>query len=147
MSRTPATAARPAGFFALRTPLLPMEILRDFTAGLEARGAWEVGPGLDEALARDRARLAERMLAAVADPVIREALFVASPSLEGDLALLGQAQVNDDRRLKIEIAVSRYLIRMCTRPGPFGLFAGLTTGACGEATALQLPPRGQYRRW
>lgn len=148
MSRAPGPAVRPAGFFALRTPLLPVEFLRAFTSGMEARAAYEAGnPDLGPAIARDRARSRERILAAAADPVIREAIFVASPSLEADLVQLQKEGGDDERRLKIEVAMSRYLTRMSARSSPFGLLAGMSTGTCGEMTSLDLPPRARYRRW
>src|SRR5919204_6818014 len=72
----------PSGFFVLRTPLLPFEEMAAWSEGLEAVGSLGDSQGLEAALERDRARLRARLLAAVTRPELREAVFVASPSLD-----------------------------------------------------------------
>ncbi len=95
------------GAFVLRTPLLPFATLD---------------------------RLAEaRDL--VKDPVLREAIFLASPSLADDL--------DDPDATR---ALLSYVTRMGGRPTPFGLFAGCAVGAVGGETDLTLPPREEVRR-
>src|SRR6185503_13211227 len=74
----------PAGFFALRTPLLPFDEFVAWGEGLEARDAADPSC-LEEALAADRARLRDRLRRAIERPFVREALFVASPSLDARL--------------------------------------------------------------
>ncbi|HVE85319.1 MAG TPA: lantibiotic dehydratase [Myxococcales bacterium] len=138
-------APRPAGFFVLRTPLLPVERARALGEGLRARAAYESGGDLEAALAQDRALLNQRFQAACADPIIREALFLASPALEGSLDQL-RGDPGGERRWKVELSVSKYLSRMSARAAPFGLFAGNTVGRCGDATDLRLPPVPEGRR-
>jgi thiopeptide-type bacteriocin biosynthesis protein len=62
-----------------------------------------------------------------ADPILREGIAVASPSLSDALrsALAGErpTRVKDLRRLAMSVA--RYRLRMGARPTPFGLFAGV----------------------
>ncbi|GAA1852248.1 lantibiotic dehydratase [Asanoa iriomotensis] len=62
-----------------------------------------------------------------ADPILREAIAVASPSLSDALrsALAGErpTRVKDLRRLAVSVA--RYRLRMGARTTPFGLFAGV----------------------
>jgi class I lanthipeptide synthase len=135
-------AYRPSGFFALRTPLLP--------AGTLLGVAGEPGPrpadaaALDEALGRERGETVARLRAAVAAPEVREAIFVASPSLA---AALGRApELGDEAAGKVDQAAYRYLARMSTRSTPFGLFAGCSVGDVGKSTALELAPRASYRR-
>jgi thiopeptide-type bacteriocin biosynthesis protein len=133
----------PRGFFVLRTPLLPFDELVAWSAGLEAASA---GPHeRAAALARDRQRLRERLRALIARPEVREALFVASPSLEAEL---GQwlADADSERGRKVERALVRYVQRMAGRATPFGLFGGCTVGELGGRTALALAPRTSYRR-
>jgi len=65
----------------------------------------------------------------VARPEVCEALHVASPGLMRRMA----AGKPDDR---VAASVTAYLIRMCTRATPFGLFAGCSLGEVGDATAL-----------
>ena len=57
-------------------------------------------------------------------PEVREALHLASPGLMRRLA----AGSPDDR---VAASVTAYLVRMCTRATPFGLFAGCATGVVG----------------
>lgn len=64
-----------------------------------------------------------------ARPEVNEALHLASPGLVRRLA-----DGNPDAR--VAASVTAYLIRMCTRATPFGLFAGCALGSLGEETAL-----------
>lgn len=64
-------------------------------------------------------------------PLIRTAIAVASPDL---LEAVGRPETSDRRgRGKL----LRYLIRMSTRPTPFGLFAGVGLARIGETTDLR----------
>jgi thiopeptide-type bacteriocin biosynthesis protein len=74
-----------------------------------------------------------------ARPEVREALHLASPGLMRGLA----AGEPDDR---VAASVTAYLIRMCTRATPFGLFAGCAVGVVGQDTALVIDgPEGTTR--
>lgn len=57
-------------------------------------------------------------------PEVREALHLASPGL---LQRLTEGKPDD----KVAASVTAYLVRMCTRATPFGLFARLRTGIGG----------------
>src|SRR5215472_3428036 len=80
---SPAVAT--SGFFALRTPLLPLEDFLWWSEGLLAPQAAE--QNLDQALERDRTELRQKLRQIIARPEVREALFVASPSLDESLDL------------------------------------------------------------
>src|ERR1700758_5684429 len=74
-----------------------------------------------------------------ARPEVREALHLASPGLMRRLAA-----GNPDER--VAASVTAYLVRMCTRATPFGLFAGCSLGEGGDATALVVDgPEGTAR--
>jgi class I lanthipeptide synthase len=74
-----------------------------------------------------------------ARPDVREALHLASPGLVRRLA-----EGNPDGR--VAASVTAYLVRMCTRATPFGLFAGCALGSLGETTALLVDgPEGTTR--
>jgi thiopeptide-type bacteriocin biosynthesis protein len=103
----------PAGFFVLRSPLLAFE----------------------------EARLPLREL--VARPELRDALFLASPSLDARLEPWLASTRGD---AKVEGSLVRYVTRMSGRATPFGLFAGCSLGVIGAATRLALVSRSQYRR-
>ena len=135
----------PSGFFVLRTPLLPFEEIAAWGEGLEAVGALGDPQGLEEALERDRARLRARLLAAVTRPEVRDAIFVASPSVDEALEVW-QKDPDSKRGRKLEPAVVAYFSRAAARATPFGLFAGVTTGTIDAHTRLHLTARERYRR-
>jgi thiopeptide-type bacteriocin biosynthesis protein len=135
----------PAGFFVLRTPLLPFEELAAWSEGLEAIGSLGDPRGLETALERDRARLRSRLVAAMTRPELRDALFVASPSVDEALEVW-QKEPDSTQGRKLEPAVVSYFSRATARATPFGLFAGCTTGTLDTHTRLHLQGRQRYRR-
>jgi thiopeptide-type bacteriocin biosynthesis protein len=138
-------AFAPSGFFALRTPLLPYRDLTAWWSDLEVPGTPSDGDELECAVERDRAVLGKRLREAYRRPELRDALFLASPVLEQSLDgwLAGEPGGAAD---SLEPALSRYFVRACARPTPFGLFAGCSTGTIGPRTRLELPGRAAYRR-
>ncbi len=116
---SPAAHAH-AGFFVLRAPALPFDTL-------ETEGTAPFGDGI----AARRTRL-RQMLAL---PSVREAVFVASPSLEAQVDAWFRDPDSEAGR-KVEQALTRYVSRMAGRATPFGLFAGCSVGAVGRATRL-----------
>src|SRR5688572_26050500 len=69
--------------------------------------------------------------AAAADPLLVEAIAVASPDL---LDALGRADrpPSEGRPSRAAAAVAGYACRMRARATPFGLFAGVTVACCGQ---------------
>ncbi len=139
----PLTAYAPSGFFAFRTPLLPFETLVAWGEGLGAVGATPAT--LEQTLAQDRAVLRERLRRLISDPVVREALFVASPVLEESLPVW-EAEPESERGQKVERTLVRYLARMAGRATPFGLFAGHSVGRFAGHTRLRIVERSAIRR-
>lgn len=135
----------PSGFFVLRTPLLPHRLLTEMSAALRAPQALGADQDLSAALTEDRERLLKQLRAAVLDPVIREALFVASPSLDEAIESW-LANADSVRAERVVVTLVRYLARMAARPTPFGLFAGCSVGVFGAETALSLVPSSSYKR-
>ncbi|HZD71812.1 MAG TPA: lantibiotic dehydratase [Actinomycetes bacterium] len=134
----------PSGFFVLRTPLLPFEEMAAWSEGLEAVGSLGDPQRLEAALERDRDRLRARLLALVARPEVREAIFVASPSLDEALDVW-QKEPDSKRGRKLEPAVVSYVSRAAARATPFGLFAGYTTGTIDTQTRLHLQALDRYQ--
>lgn len=148
-----------SGFFALRSPLLPVEALEDWMDG--SRLADLVGcdrgvglEGLDdetlaEALAADRSSLRERLVALVETPEVAEALFVASPDFHQAL-VAWRERPNHPDHARVEAALVRYVLRMITRATPFGLFSGCSVGTLtppeAPKTRLDLAPRTDAQR-
>ena len=82
---------------------------------------------------RDLVSTETALLEAYRIPVVREALYLASPDLYSMLIELEKDAVKDNiRKEKALISLYKYYTRMCTRCTPFGLFAGITAGHLGE---------------
>ncbi len=134
----------PSPVFVLRTPLLPFDALERWSEGLRAPEA-PAGAELEAAVASDRERLRSRLDELARQPELREALFVASPSLESSFELWRQ-KPESKKGQRTEKALVRYLLRMASRATPFGLFAGCSAGSLGDATRLRLEARDRHRR-
>lgn len=132
-----------AGFFVLRTPLLPIDELANWGARLQAP---EADPSaLPAALDADRRELRVWLRELLARPAVLEALHVASPHLSEALEAW-RRDPDDKKGRRAEEALVRYAIRMTSRATPFGLFAGCTVGHVGGPSRLKLAPRDAYRR-
>jgi len=118
----------PTGFFVLRTPMLPFERLE----------AWAAEPATDA--------LRASLRAAVTQPDIREALFLASPDLEARLDPWLEGGLRSEQAARVERSLVRYLVRMASRCTPFGLFAGCSLGAWAEPDRLDLEDWPRVRR-
>jgi thiopeptide-type bacteriocin biosynthesis protein len=132
------------GYFMLRTPTLPWDVVRGWSQDLEACRAAN-GGDLAAALERDTKRLRTRLREIVRRPEVLAALRVASPSLCGRL----QPWLDGDETeaaLAVEPALVRYVVRMAGRATPFGLFAGTTLGVVGPRANLGVPATAQQRR-
>lgn len=108
--------------FVFRTPLLPVTLLEEWGRAPDPR---------------------RYLMDLVAQPEIREALYVASPSLYDAIDAWLEAPAANQR---IEAPIAKYVARMMGRSTPFGLFGGVSVGKLGRETKLQLVPRGEYRR-
>ncbi|HVW28721.1 MAG TPA: lantibiotic dehydratase [Polyangiaceae bacterium] len=133
-----------SGFFALRTPILPIEEWLALSIGLQAPSvANDEGPALASALESDRGVIRDRLRRLFRRPEVREAIFLASPSL---VDALERWQRAPEHEVAAERSLLRYVTRMATRPTPFGLFAGYSTGSIGERTQIELAANGDNRR-
>ncbi|MFJ9690670.1 lantibiotic dehydratase [Kitasatospora sp. NPDC101183] len=79
------------------------------------------------------AQLAE----AAADPVLREAVEVSSPSLADLLERVGAGAGTGAALHRAAEAVGRYRLRMATRPTPFGLMAAVATARFGPRAEVR----------
>jgi lantibiotic biosynthesis protein len=139
---------RPSAGFVWRTPLLPVDEFVAWGAGLHAADTLiRAGSGeeFEAAVAADRDALRTRLAAAVERLEVREAITVSSPGLESVIDAWRE-QPTSKRGRSIERGLVRYLTRMATRPTPFGLCAGVSTGELGDTTHMILAARAQYRR-
>ncbi|PWK15012.1 lantibiotic dehydratase [Tumebacillus permanentifrigoris] len=109
--------------FMMRTPVLPLRVFEELQS--------------DDPTAQ---------LAVYAqDPMIREAIAVASTSL---LESLPQMDLSAPPRKREQAAkgLMRYLIRMSTRSTPFGLFSGVTHGHFADVSDLQVSELPKHRK-
>jgi thiopeptide-type bacteriocin biosynthesis protein len=122
VSVMPAADLVDSGFFVLRTPLLPLATLD---------GWWR-----DE---MDTSETRRRLEDLIQRPEVLEALHLASPDLLARSQTTKHDKEHDPKRDRIERAVGAYVVRMASRPTPFGLFAGCGTGTITENTSLSVP--------
>ncbi|MFI6586239.1 lantibiotic dehydratase [Embleya sp. NPDC050493] len=85
------------------------------------------------------AHTAEGLRRIIADPLLREAVRVASGSLSAALDRLDAGVDLGAKRLTgTALSVTRYALRMSGRPTPFGLFAGVTTAHLGTSARVRV---------
>ena len=133
MAANPTPIVEP--FFVLRAPSLPFSFLEAWSRATTVLGADDPAVALEA----DREALRGLLREAVAEPAIREALFLASNDLEAALEPWLGGRLDAEKAARVERSLVRYLSRMAFRCTPFGLFAGTTTGAWG-GSHLELAP-------
>ena len=104
---------RPLDFVMVRAPLLPVEQYH----------------ALDTL---------ENPVSLLADPHIRRALAVGSPSLLNTVARFKQSKPSRRDAEQMGAKLLRYVTRMSTRPTPYGLFAGVALGTWSTVTDLTI---------
>ena len=135
------------GFFLSRSPALSWHVFDQWVGEhalhdiVQRAGEGSLDDRCNEARQHARAELRR----ALADPLVREAIMLASPSLHASIAEWEQAP-DGPRARAVEAPLVRYLSRMAGRPTPFGLFAGVSVGAIGAASKLRLSPRAAWQR-
>ncbi len=78
---------------------------------------------------------------------LQEALFLASPVLHSALVKWLQGNLIDKKEIdKLIASLIRYLIRMSTRPTPFGLFAGCSICELGDESDIILNDLNTYKK-
>jgi lantibiotic biosynthesis protein len=132
---------RDAGFFVVRSALLPFSVLSDWSEGIGPPGA-EAAPGAN--YGARRAVLVERLRRIFMRSEVAEALFFASARLSAPLESWCAGKPSP----KLERTLTRYLLRMAGRATPFGIFAGVSCGTVlpDPGTCLELADAGTYRR-
>ena len=88
------------------------------------------------------------------NPVIQEAIFLASPDLYSEFKKWLDNEVvdkTDDKKSNknaknIQYTLLKYLLRMSSRCTPFGLFAGFSLGDFDKETKIEFPKLSGYQR-
>jgi thiopeptide-type bacteriocin biosynthesis protein len=112
----PKTIIKNEDFFVIRTPRMPVNNLLS--------------------LGSDKDETRKLISQWIEQPEVIEALYLATPSL---LERLDYWRNKPDSKQgkKVEQALLKYMIRMGSRPTPFGLFSGIHTGKITSQTKLQ----------
>ncbi|MDQ3363832.1 MAG: lantibiotic dehydratase [Myxococcota bacterium] len=119
----PDAELEPVGFFVLRAPALPFELL----------AAWAETPGM----LRELLRRGD----------VWEAIYLASPAVAARISAWLDGEIAGEEASKLEYAYVRYVERMCWRTTPFGMFAGVAVGTIGvRGAGTRLALAGRERR-
>ncbi len=120
--------------FILRTPLFPYTFLE---STLSKRNISE-----------------EELKQICNNPLIQEAIFLASPDLYAELQKWLKNELKEktgNKKAKkgaenLQFALLKYILRMSSRCTPFGLFAGFSVGSFDEKTNIRFPVQSRYKR-
>ncbi len=85
----------------------------------------------------DETELRDQLQVWIQDPLVKEALYIASPSLQERLDYWIKDPTSKKGR-KIERVLAKYFIRMASRCTPFGMFSGVALGTISTELVLQL---------
>lgn len=109
------TTIKNEGFFVIRTPRMPVNKILS--------------------LGKDKDKTRELILNWLGQKEVVEALYLATPSLLERIDYWKNKPDSKQGR-KVEQALLKYMIRMSSRPTPFGLFSGIHLGKVTSKTQL-----------
>lgn len=135
----------PAPFFVFRTPFFPLSTFIDWGNQTENEQHISNNITIGNDLIQARAVLRDRLSKWMSSQVVREAILLASPDLASVMASW-PIHFDSEKGRRLERTLVRYFTRMCTRPTPFGLFAGCSIGKIGKDTQLLLDSEDSYSR-
>lgn len=103
----------------LRRPTLPLETLFKFNKAVESCPE----------------RFEAELISLFSQPLFLEALFTASPGLYDTFQALKDGTIKGGHE-KVLLTLYKYLVRMCSRATPFGMFAGIACGTISPRTDI-----------
>lgn len=122
-------------FFLLRTPLFSIEKLMKFYEGTASGGDEQFSLLLKEFYQ---------------DILVQEAIYLATPVVYRQLMKYLRGEITEKKeKTKLEDTLLKYLIRLCFRCTPFGLFATCTLGTLtgsNKADRIELADLGKIKR-
>ncbi|QBD82613.1 hypothetical protein EPA93_44275 [Ktedonosporobacter rubrisoli] len=130
---------QPAAIYMLRTPVLPATRFQEITTNTSVAISTLAEDDVDATIDAQQQKCYSLLQTLAHSPELQLALEVASPALLASLnRSAGSEQKISPRTERSYASFLRYLIRMSTRPTPFGLFAGVAAGTFDTQTALIL---------
>jgi thiopeptide-type bacteriocin biosynthesis protein len=115
-------------FYLLRAPFLPLNFLEQF-----------------EEL--NHAELNDKLKEIFMDFMLQEAIYIASPELFQEFQKWQQGSLKEKKEVdKLISSLFRYLLRMCTRCTPYGLFAGCSLGDFSTTSQITIGHSTQHRK-
>lgn len=142
-------AERPTGMLETQSVNREHSKLSDMKNTLECGPALLRFPVMDgqilsELSSVDGVQLAAYVRRALGDPFVREAIYLASPSL---LERVMEWEAGSGNFREIEVSIARYLLRMAFRATPFGTFSAVSTCTFNSiGSSLLVPPRNALAR-
>lgn len=113
--------------YVLRTPLMAVNFFIDFT--------------------NDKVISDIKFKNTLKNPVIKEAIFLASPTLYFEVEKWLNNELKDKKKIdKLKISALKYIARLSSRCTPFGLFAGCSVGEFEKKTSIKLDNLKSYNR-
>ncbi len=126
-----------AGFYMLRAPVLPTEIFLELTKSANSIH-WNQVENIDDELEKINLDCYRLLKQAVSQSAIKQALTAASTDMSEALERIQDEAILNKRTKRVYSSLLRYIIRMSTRPTPFGLFSGVAIGILADQTNVQL---------
>lgn len=127
----------PADFYMLRAPALPAELFFQLTRPEKGLAVPDLSNEHEISSEQAVQQCHQILRTLLAQPFIAYALAVASFSLHEGLSRL-EADQTSKRATHTFSRLLRYMVRMCSRPTPFGLFAGVASGTFADRTSARL---------
>ncbi|MBE8724577.1 lantibiotic dehydratase family protein [Flavobacterium hungaricum] len=113
--------------YVLRTPLFPLSLYLDTVENYSLEKAKKL----------------------YQDPLIREAIYLASPILVKELDKWAKASIEtiSEKNQRLEFSFLKYLARMSSRCTPFGLFSGCSVGYIRSDTSIVIENPDKFKRY
>lgn len=130
------------GFFAMRTPLLPISVLSELGELVRASTA-KNEEELVDMLAEDRTRLRVRLRQIARDEAFQEGVYLSSSEFAEKMR---SWSISANADLGLERTVLKYVLRACSRATPFGIFAAVSHGRFDTVGATSVPEQHEWYR-
>jgi len=141
-ARFTETLYQPVGFAMIRAPLLSINTLQGWFAWTQRSGiischVQDVPKPATRTIADHEIDAQRWLQARLNEPNVQEAILVGSPDLYNAISLW-RRDARGKKGRHAQTNLFRYIVRMATRPTPFGLFAGVAMGNIGPSMGVRI---------